>query len=208
MSGTLYYIHDPMCSWCWGFTPSLTTLLSQLPPDINIQRVLGGLAPDSEDPMPQAMQHMLQQTWQRIQSGIPGVRFNFDFWSLNQPRRSTWPSCRAVLAAKSQSSEYELPMISAIQHAYYLDARNPSDTEILISLAKDIGCDSENFSQDLHSEATQEQLQRDIAFSRELGIQGFPSLIFKTTQGQLSQVPVDYRNPTSMFDRIEQLNLA
>ncbi|MFT6977114.1 MAG: putative protein-disulfide isomerase, partial [Shewanella psychromarinicola] len=23
---TLYYVHDPMCSWCWGYRPTWDTL--------------------------------------------------------------------------------------------------------------------------------------------------------------------------------------
>jgi len=41
--------------------------------------VLGGLAPDSDQPMPEQMQRYLQQTWQRFQQVVPGTRFNFDF---------------------------------------------------------------------------------------------------------------------------------
>ena len=139
MASILHYVHDPMCSWCWGFKPTFDSLTKQLPASVSINRVLGGLAPDSDEPMPAAMQHMLQQTWQQITIAIPGTRFNFDFWTLNQPRRSTYPACRAILAAKKQNIDLELPMIEAIQRAYYLDAKNPSDTDILVSLAADVG---------------------------------------------------------------------
>ncbi|MBE8572891.1 DsbA family protein, partial [Vibrio sp. OPT46] len=27
----LYYVHDPMCSWCWGYKPTLDKLKQQLP---------------------------------------------------------------------------------------------------------------------------------------------------------------------------------
>ena len=46
-SATLYYIHDPMCSWCWAYRPTLMQLRENLPDDIRWQNVLGGLAPDT-----------------------------------------------------------------------------------------------------------------------------------------------------------------
>jgi len=72
MKTTLIYVHDPMCSWCWGFADVYEELLEQLPPEVEIRRLLGGLAPDSDVPMPESMQAMLQQTWQRIEMTIPG----------------------------------------------------------------------------------------------------------------------------------------
>lgn len=59
MHATLYYIHDPMCSWCWGFTPIWQKIRAQLPADLPVVYLLGGLAPDSDDPMPQSMQATL-----------------------------------------------------------------------------------------------------------------------------------------------------
>jgi len=70
--------------------------------------------------MPESMQQGLQQTWKQIAEVIPGTEFNFAFWTDNAPRRSTWPSCRAVIAARRQSRDFERPMIKAIQRAYYL----------------------------------------------------------------------------------------
>jgi putative protein-disulfide isomerase len=78
-----------MCSWCWGFRPALETLLAGLPPAIEVERLLGGLAPDSREPMPQSLREQLQQTWRRIQECIPGARFNFDFWTPGLPE--SWP---------------------------------------------------------------------------------------------------------------------
>ncbi|NND90879.1 MAG: DsbA family protein [Granulosicoccus sp.] len=208
MKGTLFYVHDPMCSWCWGFKPALDGLLEQLPASVSVKRVLGGLAQDSDQPMPLAMQQALQQTWLRIQEVIPGTRFNFDFWTQNQPRRSTWPACRAVLAAAGQDAQFEVPMITAIQHAYYLHAQNPSETHVLTDLAAGIGCDTDQFSRYLHSEAAHRELQENRRMAHDLGAHGFPSLFFRNAGMVLSAVIVDYRRPATMLEQIEQANLA
>ena len=81
------------------------------------------------------MREYLQQTWRRIQQRIPGSQFNFDFWTSCEPRRSTWPACRAVIAAREQGAENDERMTRAIQEAYYLRARNPSDEAVLVTLA-------------------------------------------------------------------------
>jgi putative protein-disulfide isomerase len=208
MNSTLYYIHDPMCSWCWGFSASLRTLEEALPANIQMTRVLGGLAEDSEAAMPEAMKQGLMQTWKQIETAIPGTQFNHNFWTNNKPRRSTWPSCRAVIAAREQGSALEALMIHAIQDAYYLQAKNPSDTDVLTDIARQIGCDAHLFAEQIHSEKTRNDLISEMRFSRELGAQGFPSLRLKTSQDQLFEVPVNYNNPSVMLEQIEQINLA
>ncbi len=177
MIATLFYVHDPMCSWCWAFRPVWNEVRSKLPQDLEVQYLLGGLAPDSEVPMPQEMRGFLQQTWRKIQFTVPGTEFNFDFWTKNTPRRSTYPACRAVIAAKNQAAEAEETMNAAIQHAYYLRAINPSDDVNLIALAGNIGLDTSRFAQDLNAAQTQQSLEDQIARHQQLGAQGFPSLI-------------------------------
>ena len=62
----LYYVYDPMCSWCWGYSPVWLTLQKQLKSIVNIHYIVGGLAEDSNEPMSDDMQIFLQKTWQKI----------------------------------------------------------------------------------------------------------------------------------------------
>jgi len=187
----LYYVHDPMCSWCWGFRETWSGVESALSGKIEIEYVVGGLAPDSDEPMDADMQTMLQNTWRTIQQRIPGVEFNFDFWSECVPRRSTYPACRAVLAAKQQGTEKE--MILAIQKAYYLNARNPSDHNTLVSLAQELAMDKQRFESDYYGEQLNSELLEQIDFASSIGAQGFPSLIVQA-RNSLNRVRIDYNS--------------
>ena len=202
MNKTLIYVHDPMCSWCWGFEPTRRELFSKLDRQIAVRRLVGGLAPDSDQPMPEAMRGYLQQTWRRIEQAIPGTRFNYDFWTRNIPRRSTYPGNRAVIAARLQDEEFDPAMTAAIQRAYYLEARNPSDDDTLIELAGEIGLDRERFAADLLAESTQDRLLAEIGEARAMGIDGFPSLAL-LAGGSLRRIRLDYGDADSMLREIE-----
>ena len=201
MKTILYYVHDPMCSWCWGFSRALTELLEKLPKEIEVQRVLGCLAPDSEVPMPQSMQVQIQNNWSRIEDTIIDVKFNFDFWTKNTARRSTFPACRAVLAAREQGIRYDLEMTRAIQRAYYQEARNPSDNAILVEIANELGLNKSKFERDLLSNKVQENLNTEILLSRKLYVESFPSLVLKIVDTTYSIV-IDYNNSEVMLDKI------
>ena len=190
---TLYYAHDPMCSWCWAFRPTWDHISHTLPRDIEVVRLLGGLAPDTDEPMPEALQRMLQDTWRNIQARIPGTEFNFEFWSRCKPRRATYPACRAVIAASQQGQENHESMTKAIQRAYYLQALNPSDDETLIALAEQLHLDVDRFSRALNSVETCNEFDRDIALCRQLNIPGFPTLLLKDG-GILRRIPVEFND--------------
>lgn len=203
MNITLYYIHDPMCSWCWAYRPTHTLLMEQLKAlPINVVNVLGGLAPDSDEPMPMEMQTMLQNTWRRIEQQV-GTQFNHDFWQLCKPRRSTYPACRAVLAAKQQGAEEE--MIKAIQEAYYLRAMNPSDKSTLTALASELSLNTEIFATALTSDNIQAELIKEITLARQLPIQGFPSLVL-AHQGVYYPIALDYHAAEVSLRQIKQIS--
>ena len=202
LQDTLFYVHDPMCSWCWGFEPARREIFDAVSGKMQIRSLLGGLAPDTDLPMPDAMRDMLQQTWKRIEQTIPGTHFNFDFWEKCSPKRSTYPANRAVIAARIQGDEFEQQMTARIQKAYYLEARNPSENATLIELAKEIGLDAQQFSKQLDDVSTQELLMAEIQLSRKMGMNTFPSLAVYSLD-ELKHISLNYTDPQSMIKEIE-----
>jgi len=198
---TLYYYHDPMCSWCWGYRPTVQKLFSSLPEGVTRTGIVGGLAPDSDQPMPETQREAIAGHWRRIED-LLGTEFNYDFWTKCEPRRSTYPACRAVIAAAKQGCEGE--MILEIQKAYYLKARNPSDIDMLQILAEQLGLNAETFRNDIASSDTEAELQRQISFARASGVSGFPSLAVETN-GQLVPINVDYKNYEVSLKQIESV---
>jgi len=203
----LLYIHDPMCSWCWAFRPAFTALRGQLPAELVLRKVVGGLAADTDQPMPEEMRAKLKGIWRTIQEVVPGTRFNFAFWEDCTPRRSTYDACRAVLAARRLSPRHEDLMIEAIQRAYYLEARNPSDVDTLIELASGIGLDRAGFAAELSGDAVEARLREELAFARSPPFRGFPSLAVHA-RGRLYPVDVDYLDAEPMRRRIEAILAA
>ncbi|ALQ52567.1 disulfide bond formation protein DsbA [Nitrosomonas ureae] len=200
----LYYIHDPMCSWCYAFSQNWEALQRDLPQDVEITYVVGGLAPDTTEPMPPATQKMVQQAWQRIEQTVPGVYFNWDFWSRNTPIRSTYPACRAVLAAKKQRADAEAEMIRAIQTAYYQQAKNPSLPETLHACAREIGLDAQTFIDDLTSSAMENELQQQIQQARNMDVYSYPSLRLVHNHA-VFPIAIDYLNHCAMLDEISAI---
>jgi putative protein-disulfide isomerase len=151
--------------------------------------------------MPEAMRAYIQDAWRQIQRRIPGTAFNFDFWQRCQPRRATYPACRAVIAARRQDAQYDRAMTRAIQEAYYTRALNPSEDETLIGLAAELGLDMTRFARDLNAPDVQEELEAEIALARSLDVESYPSLVIETCTGS-HPVALDYLDSRPMLERI------
>lgn len=194
----LVYIVDPMCSWCYAFAPSWRALVEDCGRSVALRYVMGGLAPDSDAPMPEPMRAAIADTWRAIERRT-GADFNHDFWRLNEPRRSTWPACRAVIAAALVREGAGPEMIEAIQRAYYREARNPSLDEVLIDIAESIGLDRGRFADEFHGDEVRRDFAADLALTRDLGVAGFPA-VFALREGggddgALVPVTLGYRAP-------------
>ncbi len=200
MKGILYYIHDPMCSWCWGYKPTWDKLKSALSEDIQVEYLLGGLAPDNHEPMPQEMRVMLQQTWKRIESQL-GTQFNYDYWTLAKPVRTTYPACRAVIAAQQQGAGEA--MNQAIQQAYYLRAMTPHTESTHAQLAEELNLDVERFIQDCKSTDVEQEFKRQREFCQLLGVHSFPSLVLQLGE-KYYVVKLDYVSELTSLKDIEQ----
>ncbi|MCW8942924.1 MAG: DsbA family protein [Gammaproteobacteria bacterium] len=201
-SQTLIYIHDPMCSWCWGFRPVWQQIQQAVAGKLDVRYVLGGLAADTDEPMPEEMRLNVIDNWRRIQREIPGTEFNYDFWTRCSPRRSTYPACRAIIACRMQQPELESEMLLLIQQAYYLLARNPSDLDVLVALAEQLGLDTRQFVDDIQSEVCQNVLLEEIEFCREINISSFPSLVLKQGKSYTS-LDIDYNSSTLILSQLQ-----
>ena len=198
---TLYYVHDPMCSWCYAFKPTLEKLKKYLDSNIKIVNVVGGLAPHSNEIMPKEMQEKIENIWYEIEE-VTGTKFNHDFWKKCAPRRSTYLACEATMLARYENKENE--MIEAIQEAYYQKALNPSDATTLINLAKQIGMDDKKFEEDLKSQKIEEDLHNELNFRRSLHVKTFPSLILKYKK-ELYPINIKYNDHESMLTQIKNM---
>ena len=171
--------------------------------DIPVRYVMGGLARDSDEPMPAETRAYIQDQWRKV-TAETGATFNWDFWDFCQPRRSTYPACRAVIAASYQDRLRE--MFEAIQRAYYQEARNPSDLSTLQELAEEIGLDAARFADDVDSDQAEKDLQLGFDLRRSMNANEFPSLIAFLGDNRIAWLTRGYANEASVLAGIEELS--
>jgi len=200
---SLIYVMDPMCSRCWAFRPVFQAVAAHYQQRLGSFVLLGGLAPDSDEPMSDVQQRHIQGIWRNIEQ-TTGAQFNHDFWQRCEPRRSTYPACRAVMVARQHSDILADKMIDGIQRAYYQQAKNPSDMATLSDCAQQLGFTANEFQQQMKVLASEERLEEEVEFIQRLGVQGFPTLVLKVGS-QWFSLPVDYTSSDGIISAIDNL---
>jgi len=172
----LIYFSDPMCSWCYGFSPVIEDIRRAYGDALPIRVVVGGLRPGTDKPMtPQAAAEIAGH-WAHVHeaSGLP-----FDPAVINREGfvYDTDPAARAVVVVRREGQDVALKFLGAAQRAFYAEARDITQGEVLADLAADYGLDRDRFLADWATEEAKAETWRDYAVSQRAGVTGFPTLV-------------------------------
>ncbi|QLF92025.1 DsbA family protein [Pseudomonas sp. ABC1] len=182
MSAQLIYVMDPMCSWCWGFEPVLQRLGEQAArAGVGLRLVVGGLRREQE-PMDAVGRERILGYWRDVQAAT-GQAFDFTSGLPQGLVYDTEPACRALVTARGLDAASAWPLARSIQKAFYQDALDITQAQVLLGLATELGLPREAFASRFDSVAAREETQQDFAWAGNLGIAGFPTLLAKRKGG-------------------------
>jgi putative protein-disulfide isomerase len=174
----LWYFADPMCSWCWGFSPVIEALRAEYRPRLKIALVLGGLRPGTTEPLTPVRREEILHHWREVhaRSGQP---FRFENALPSGFVYDTEPPSRAVLAVGSLAAEKVFPMFKAVQSAFYTEGCDVTQAQTLADLAAALGLERDPFTHAFNSEDMRTRTQTHFRHARLAGVRGFPTLILQ-----------------------------
>jgi putative protein-disulfide isomerase len=170
------YFADPMCSWCYGFSPTVRALRARYRDVLPIRLVMGGLRPGTKEPMSEAARKSLVGHWDEI-AHLAGVPFSDALASRDGFVYDTDPAARAVVLARRTSVEDALDFLEAAHKAFYVEGRDVTDANVLADIAASLGFDRESFKAALGDQGLENETWRDYAIAQRAGATGFPTLV-------------------------------
>lgn len=182
----LWYFADPMCSWCWGFSPVIERLKAHYTPQVNVALVLGGLRPFTREPLAESVRQEILHHWQQVHS-MTGQSFSFDGAMPPGFVYDTEPPSRAVVAAAELNGEITFDYFKALQQAFYVAQRDITQESVLLEVLRSfVGDESmqQHFLKILNSESCRQKTQAHFQKSRQFGVRGFPTLILQKASAQ------------------------
>ena len=174
----LWYFADPMCSWCWGFSPVITRIKQHFGDQLKISLNLGGLRPGTTEPITRTLRDEILHHWQDVHR-LTGQPFRFENAMPEGFIYNTKPPSRAVLSFDKLQPENTLNYFSGIQSAFYTEGLDVTQENILTELTQQYGVDTEAFHTLFASNELRELTWEHFKRSRQAGVQGFPTLIWQ-----------------------------
>lgn len=176
MDKTLLYFADPMCSWCWGFSPVMEKILSKTGDKAQLQIFVGGLRPFTDHVMTDKDKSYVRNHWNHV-AEASGQPFDFDFFERSDFTYDTEPACRAVVAVRRLVPDLAPAMLARLHRAFYAENRDTTDPEVLADLAHEIGVPHGDFQIAFADEVSKQETLADFQYAQRSQITGFPTLV-------------------------------
>jgi putative protein-disulfide isomerase len=173
---TLWYVADPMCSWCWGFLPVIERIRNEYDSCLKMELLLGGLRPGTKDPMPSSQREEILHHWRTVQQRT-GQPFSFEGALPKGFIYDTEPASRAVLAVSRISPDSIFSFLRTMQTGFYAEQQDVTNPEVLAHLAAGVGLNEQQFLQIFESDIAKKLTLAHFEKASEWGIRGFPSLV-------------------------------
>lgn len=176
-SRRLLYFADPMCSWCWGFSPVIASIAQACTGLVPIRLCAGGLRAGETRPMDDRSRSYVRHHWEEVaaQTGQP---FDFGFFDRARFVYDTEPACRAAVAMRNLVPDAAFAYLAALQRAFYAENRDITQEDDLADVAAPFAS-PEDFRIVFRSPEVREATQADFRLTQALGIQGFPTVVLQ-----------------------------
>lgn len=168
---------DPMCSWCYGFSPVMQKLRLVLAQNFELQLVMGGLRA-AKHPMSEQQRHEIQSHWLKVQAATDRA-FDFQHCLPDGFIYNTLPACRAVAVLFCVEPTLAWNYLDALHTAFYERGLDITDDGNLVDVATNLGLPEKSFAAAIQDPAADDALQADLQLTVDNGVTGFPSLLIE-----------------------------
>lgn len=169
------YVGDPMCSWCYGFSGELQTLVNHYQGKIGLNIIVGGLKPYEKEPWDENLREFLREHWVEIEKRT-GETFSYEVLNDHNRILDTEPSCRAYKVFESMGVD-KLKAFHEVQKVFYVDNLDPLKTESFTKCCATLEVSFEEFKKAFESEKFKAITNQDFKLAQKMGVTGFPALL-------------------------------
>lgn len=193
------YFTDPICSTCWIIQPLLRKLQLEYGNYLNIKYCMGGLLPSWEEYTSGKIRKPTDAAkhWEEV-CALHEMPLDGDVWK-EDPLNSSYPPSIAFKAAQMQDTSKAILFLRRIKEMVFLEKKNIIKWEFLENAAFEVGLDSARLLRDFEGKA-KELFKADLNLANELGVTGFPTLIFSDRSN--NQFTLKGYNPYESFENI------
>lgn len=198
---TIHYIGDPMCSWCWGLSNSVSAL-EAFARENGYRFVLtnGGLRAGGGDPWTPAFKQFLRQEWEHI-SSVTGQSISCSLLESEYFNYDTEPACRAVVSAAMINPDVKLTFFRAVQKKFYTESVDPKEISFYENICAETGINFIEFVDVFNSRLSLLETLAEFRMTRQFGVSSFPSILVEKS-GVLQKAVSGYVNEKDIITKV------
>jgi len=178
MDREILIVVDPMCSWCWGFSPVVRAIEDAYADRAPIYPIVGGLRPLTSDPMNDQAKVEIRHHWESVHKAS-GQPFDFSFFDRDGFVYDTEPACRALVTVRFLKPKSSLDFLHGLHRAFYAENRDVTDKAVLAELAEAAGVERGDFLESFPTRKMIYLTASDFFRSQSMGVSGFPTVILR-----------------------------
>lgn len=175
------YVYDPLCGWCYGFSPVIKKLYEKYNNIIEFDVISGGMVVgDRIGPLNEKAPY-IREAYKVVEQKM-GVKFGVNYIDKvlkdGVAIQTSIPASKLLVAFKSLNGNQSVLFAHELQNALYYEGVHPDDMEGLLDSCNTFGVNKEEILSIAKSEQAVKAMNHDFVLSSKLGVTGFPTVFF------------------------------
>lgn len=202
---TVLYVFDPLCGWCYGFSPVMVKLNDNYKETVKFVVISGGMVVgDRIGPLGEKAAY-IREAYKTVEQKM-GVKFGDEY--LNKVLadgtaiQTSIPASKLLVAFNSLNESKGIHFAHELQNALYVYGVYPDDMEGLLEKCNTFGVDKDELFALANSEQVEGAMEYDFEQSSRLGVTGFPT-VFVIRDNEVNVIARgadSYENVSSRLD--------
>jgi putative protein-disulfide isomerase len=181
MRPTVLYIMDPLCGWCYGFSPVMQRMQDTYRDQFDFRVIPGGMITGARVQPISVMAEYILGAYTRVEE-YAGVKFGelyLDMLRAGTELTDSEPPCRAIHAFQQMVPERGLDFAHHLQRKQFIDGKSFNDENTYREIALEYGLDANAFIETMNSEESRYGTQQEFQWVQAAGITGFPCVVMQ-----------------------------
>ena len=203
---TLIYVMDPLCGWCYGFSPVMQRVYDTYKEKAHFEVITGGMITGNEiGPIGVIAPFLKKATAQVTQH--TGAEFSPKFLDTiltegTQILTSVEPSI-AVQLCKTKKPDSIFSFLTALHKEIYINGLKTANINDYSRLFREMGFDESIFINDLKNKIFLTMAQQDFRKAQSLGVESYPALLIRS-KGGVKVIARGYVHWNQLYFQLQQ----
>jgi putative protein-disulfide isomerase len=174
-------VSDPLCSWCWAFTPEYEAAMRVLEKRVAFDLLLGGINLGASLPLGDAAQARFDRLWKQV-AETTGQKF-----SHRLPTAFVYNSTRACIALHAFRSLTGTPpfqFLHVLQERFFAHGEDVTAPGLLADVAVELGVPRAAFTDACADPLIEAKTLEEFAESKRYGTNALPSVLVEDGNGR------------------------